>query len=601
MLRIKNHKQQELFDPWAFLSPKRRRMLDEGWPGLFKNTILTKIPVMKIAPYFNAGFGRPTKELYTAIGTLVLQQTFDLTDEAAVDQLAFNIQWHYALNIDEESDSAKYMCPRTLWNMRSIVVENGLEKTIFDAATDNLAKIFNVNTEKQRIDSVHIKSNMRRLGRINIFVTGINKFLKNLKRQNKPSFETIASDLIERYLPKKSLNCFSMVKPSEAQKTLTMVSNDLFDLVQRFKDQPEVTGMHSYKLLERVLREQCNLTPTENGNKIEVKKPKEIPSDSLQNPSDPDATYSGHKGQGYQVQIMETYTESEDKDAKAKTLNLITHVEVEQAHESDANALIPAIESAQKKNLGPKEILADSLYSSDDNEQQAKKLGVEVIAPTMGAQKKGTLPLSDFETNRSGKVLRCPEGHPPVSVKKKKERHCAAFEFDHCNGCPNQSACPVVPGKKHYYLRYTDKQMRISKRRSFEKSDEFKDRYRWRAGVEATMSEYDRRTGVKRLRVRGYKSVRFCATMKALGINILRAVAVLMAYDRKSEGKRLRRSKKDDCITIFKELLSAIFSIANKFLSKESEFQNKSNLGSSFMTNMSVYMGILHVCNYLVL
>lgn len=57
----------------------------------------------------------------------------------------------------------------------------------------------------------------------------------------------------------------------------------------------------------------------------------------------------------------------------------------------------------------------------------------------------------------------------------------------------------------------------------------FKDRYRWRAGVEATMSEYDRRTGVKHLRVRGIKAVRFCATLKALGVNILRAAAVRAA------------------------------------------------------------------------
>ena len=40
------------------------------------------------------------------------------------------------------------------------------------------------------------------------------------------------------------------------------------------------------------------------------------------------------------------------------------------------------------------------------------------------------------------------------------------------------------------------------------------------------MSEYDRRTGVKRLRVRGLKTVRFGATLKALGINLLRAAAV---------------------------------------------------------------------------
>ena len=68
--------------------------------------------------------------------------------------------------------------------------------------------------------------------------------------------------------------------------------------------------------------------------------------------------------------------------------------------------------------------------------------------------------------------------------------------------------------------------MRIANRRRYEDSEEFKDRYRWRAGVEATMSEYDRRTGVKHLRVRGLKAVRFSATLKALGVNIFRAAVV---------------------------------------------------------------------------
>jgi hypothetical protein len=59
-----------------------------------------------------------------------------------------------------------------------------------------------------------------------------------------------------------------------------------------------------------------------------------------------------------------------------------------------------------------------------------------------------------------------------------------------------------------------------------QQSDQFKDQYRWRAGVEATMSEYDKRTGVKRLRVRGFGAVRFAATLKAAAINIFRATAV---------------------------------------------------------------------------
>ena len=57
---------------------------------------------------------------------------------------------------------------------------------------------------------------------------------------------------------------------------------------------------------------------------ITVKPTREISSKSLQNPADPEAGYSGHKGQGYQVQVMETYCDSEAPLVKAQTLNLIT-------------------------------------------------------------------------------------------------------------------------------------------------------------------------------------------------------------------------------------------------------------------------------------
>jgi hypothetical protein len=43
------------------------------------------------------------------------------------------------------------------------------------------------------------------------------------------------------------------------------------------------------------------------------------------------------------------------------------------------------------------------------------------------------------------------------------------------------------------------------------------------------MSQYDRLTGVKRLRVRGFKAVSFAAVLKAVAVNIARAVAVQRA------------------------------------------------------------------------
>ena len=523
MLCIKDHRQTVLFDPWNYLSPIRRRMLNESWAGLFQEQILNALPVEHLSPFFTTGFGRPTKELHTVLGTLILQQAFDLTDEETVNHLAFNIQWHYALNITEESDSAKYMCPKTLWNMRAVVISNDLDPVLFENVTDTLIRVFDVNTDNQRIDSVHIKSNMRRLGRIGIFTRSIQTFLTNLKRGHLHLFETVDDHIIDKYVSEKSLKCFSMIKPSDSHKTLTSVSTDLFNLIGQFRDCPEVCAMYSYKQLERVLNEQCNVVETGEGKRAEVRKPKEIPSDSLQNPSDPDASYSGHKGQGYQVQVMETYSKDED-DSEKNVPNLITYVHVERAHESDAAALMPAVEAVRNRNAEPKEVLADTLYGSDENCQAAARAGVGVVAPAAG---KGTdgLGLTGFGLSEDGTVLSCPAGQAPIRTAKKNSRHTAAFDSQCCAACPHLKDCPVKEGKRQYYLRYTDKDIRIAQRRAYEKTDEFTDRYRWRAGVEGTMSQYDRRTGVKKLRVRGLENVRFCAVLKAAAVNIFRASA----------------------------------------------------------------------------
>lgn len=537
MIRIKDHKQRDIFDPWHFLSPKRRRMLDESWPGLFREHLLGELPVEQIIPFFRDDFGRPSKELYTLLGALLFQQTMDLNDSDTVEQLSFNIQWHYALNITEESDSAKYISEKTLWTWRQVLIENKLDQLIFNNMTQKLAKVFQVDTSNQRIDSVHIKSNMRRLGRIGIFSQTIHKFLINLKRHHQKLFDTISLSLVERYVSQKSLSAFSLVKPSESAKTLNMVSADLYDLIEQFKNQPKVCQMHSYKLMQRVLNEQCNVQGDDQGFKVTVKKSKEIPSDSLQNPSDPDASYSGHKGQGYQIQLMETFSRSKDKKKKEETLDLITHVAAETACEHDSKALMPAIEDTQKRELGPEKVLGDTLYGSDDNHQKARGTQVELIAPTHNPGRSDDIPLSQFSFDETGRVLTCPAGKEPYEVryKKKTQRYGARFAMKYCNACPHVDHCPVMLGKKNYFLRYSAKDYRLAERRRYEASEVFIDIYRYRAGVEATMSQYDKLTGVKRLRVRGLNAVRYCATLKAAGLNLLRATSVRKAR-RRSQG-----------------------------------------------------------------
>jgi hypothetical protein len=534
MIHTRDHQTDYLFDPWSYLGPKRRRLMEESWAGVFREHILRELPVHKIAPYFSEGSGRPTKELYAAMGGLILQQMHDLTDEETVDEFSFNIKWHYALDIPGESDESKYLSLKTLWTLRHLVMAKGLDVELFNRTTELLAKAFRVDTSRQRIDSVHIRSNMKRLGRIGIFSRSIHVFLVNLKRQRPEIFETIDKELVDRYLTQKALGCFSLVKPSESGKTLEMVARDLFSLVRRFREDREVNSLHSYNALVRVLKDQCRVTEKQDDQPagVEVKSPKEVSSASLQNPSDPDAGYSGHKGQGYHAQVMETYCDSEDEQLKERTLNLITHVEVEPAHVSDAHALIPALESAKERGLAPEEVLADSLYGSDKNGEKAKEMGVEIISPAMGTPNGEALNLSDFTQTENGKISACPQGHAPVRFKQGKKNTCSvAFDSEGCGACSLRERCPVKPGRKRHYLRFDLKTLRIAARRIREHTPEFKDKYRWRSGIESTFSGMDKQTGIKHLRVRGLDAVGYCARLKAIGVNLFRAARVKRVLD----------------------------------------------------------------------
>lgn len=246
--------------------------------------------------------------------------------------------------------------------------------------------------------------------------------------------------------------------------------------------------------------------------------------------------YSGHKGKGYQVQIAETYCKDEEKNSTE--LSLITHVNVQSAHESDANALIPYIEDTEKRGIKPKEALADTLYGGDNNHEEAGRKGVDLIAPTKDNQKDLFCTLTDFEFSDNGAVLSCPENCQPAKISHKKGKFSIAFAAETCSDCPRLNHCPVKSGKKDLrYIRYDAKKVRLAQRRAYERTDEFNDKYRFRAGVEATMSQIDRRTGIKHLRVRGMKAVRFAATMKATALNIIRAAAC-----KKRRNRRLAHS-----------------------------------------------------------
>ena len=141
------------------------------------------------------------RRIYTLSSGSNLQQLHDLSDAETVEALAFNMAWHYALDVRSEADS--YFCEKTLRNYRRLFIEQGLDELLFRCLTDRLVQGFSVDTSHQRMDSTALRSAMRALTRLGIVVESISKFARELERYHPGLHEQISKEEIRRYVDRE--------------------------------------------------------------------------------------------------------------------------------------------------------------------------------------------------------------------------------------------------------------------------------------------------------------------------------------------------------------------------------------------------------------
>lgn len=516
-----------MFDPWEYLGPQRRKLLEQSWAGVFRDYLLQHLPVEELASSFRDDFGRPSKDLSVALGSLILQQLHDLTDQQTTEAVALNIAWHYALDIRHEPDA--YLCERTLRNYRRRISELGLEEVLFRTLTDRLIQAVGVDTTKQRLDSTTVKSAIRGLTRLGILVEAASKFLRELKRTQPERYAEVDTEIIRKYVARRGDGCFADTRPSESKRRLPEAARDVYELVEQFRRTAAAT-LESFGLLEQIFQQQCEF----NGNgesPVEIRPPRKEDCDGIISPADPDARYNKHRGTGYLVQIMETFAEDDAQgkdDSQPTKPDLITHVAVDKLTMHDQDALEPALDDADRRGFKPKELLADSHYGSNNCLAKGRERGVEIVSPAMTAKGKlqGKLTLEDFELNSEGRVLRCPAGKEPLETSVADVRIQVLFDPVLCESCPHKDNCPAAAvGRNEPRWQYTHDRVKQRERRRKDTSDEFRCRYRWRAGIEGTMSRFKYQMGMARLRVRGMAKVTYVAMLRALGLNIQRVAA----------------------------------------------------------------------------
>ena len=499
-------------------------MLEQSWAGAFRTYLLNILEVEKLSVFFSPEKGRPTKDLYAALGALILQQLHDLTDAKVVEQLAFNLAWHYALDIRDDADV--YICERSLRNYRRIVIDQGLDQLLFQHLTDELIKVFQVDTTHQRIDSTAIRSAMRLLNRVGTVVETLGKFFRECARLNPAQFDQIDAGIRDRYIKREGSGCFSYPAPKQAKKTLCEVGADVLAVLKTLRG-TGASSLVSFQLLERVFSEQFEVENADQGNedKLLIKEPKDVPCDNVRNPSDPDSSYNAYHGQGYLVQVMETYCPSEEESSKP---DFITHIEVHKMTIGDSKAVEPAVQDTTERGIRPQLLLGDTRYGSKNSQRKLSNEGVQLVVRTQPPKgyKKGKLTLEQFQLDENGLIVKCPAGQEPISATAGYAKMQAVFSAKTCGVCPHQKNCPTAAPMKRGEsprVQYTPDRVEKCRQREYEKSETFKQIFRWRAGIEATISRLKHQMDLAELRVRGMNSVRYTVRIRSLGLNILRA------------------------------------------------------------------------------
>lgn len=515
MFRPKS-KQKTIFDHDVYLPAEKVQALEKTWAGPFRRQVLPMIDEEPFRPFYCPDNGRPNVAVAILTGLCILKEMHNLTDEEVLGSLEFDLRWQYAFDINALEAR---ICQKTLHNFRTLITTNKKAQEIFTGTTDKIITAAGLSTDKQRLDSTHIISNMANLSRLELFVRTIEGFLRQLENKHPKLYKKLPA-LYDKVYQKRS-GYFADVKSSRAKGRLAKCARHLFDLVDRFRGHQEVSQLKSYQLMVRLLDEQCHISEGDT-QKVILKKPEEIPADSLQNPSDPDATY-GRKGKGYKASFTETCAEQ-------NPFQVITDVAVNGSHASDQNDVEPTIERLEEAGHKPDELICDAGYGSGENLLQAQEQGVELTAPITSGKSPdlNKIQLSDFEVaSDCRQVLSCIKGHAPLECKSVGSRKAvvAIFSASHCSECEFLPICLVKRHKGgNYRLRYKRKAMATSRRRQEQETDDFKERYKIRSGIEATISEADRVTGLKRTWNRGKDRVTMVVSMKALAINIKRFI-----------------------------------------------------------------------------
>lgn len=536
--------QGSLLDSEFQMSDKKRKRLGKSWAQAFRMRCFPLINEEIFRPLYCEDNGAPCKSIRLVVAALILQAWFDLTDAETQEHIDCHLAWHLALGLDPCNDN-DYVSQRTLQYFRAKLLKHPLIVLLFFELLERLRTLLGLHLGQQRLDTTHIQSHFARLSRLGVFCETHRVLLKALRLKAPALLETLPLSLRRRYLDEDGTDSsYDDARASDSRRRLGVAARDAYRLREALRGVSlPADAEQAYALLVRLVAEHCVVVDAPHSAAegdadadlppvpVVAKEAKLLTGAVLQTPHDPDVTYSGHKGQGYEALIVETC-------APENVVQLITHVSLERSCASDADRIAPTLEALAARGLTPESLLADTGFGSVENVAACAQQGVELIAPQPGnagatpepatprvRDEEFTLQLVPSQppsvcpcgVEAVTTVLRDDPEEGPVAVLQMPTAACAA--------CPRRDGCPALTlasGETWLLIALTENLP--PQRRAAEQTAVFRDRYRARAGIEGTNSELKRGQGLGKLRVRGTDRVELALVLRAIACNVKRAV-----------------------------------------------------------------------------
>jgi len=499
------------------LSHKLEKGLTEGWSGLFYKLVFCKIDESKFAKMYSDK-GRPNFPVNILICLDILKMLFKLTDEQLIQRFHYDLQFMNALGIQEINEIT--LGTRTLYDFRKrlgnfIADGNGYAIIeIFILLTNNFIEKANIKTDIQRIDSTMIQSNMKELSRTQLMFDVMSRFVNSLKPQDKKKVPKGTLSLIENKNIKDLID-----EIPDKEKRLTKLATEMYRIILIFQNTDKVQNQN-YQYLHRVFQEQVNII---DDKQLVIKESKDIASNSLQNPTDEDATFrrKGNKNyKGFAVNIIETANPDNQ-------VQMITNASIAPNIQSDKNFLledIPELKFRTDLNC----LIADSGYHSPETMKLTQQLDIELVITNSLGGTESITDVSEFIIKKEKGIILCPLGNKPIKTKylPKNDTYVAWFEKSTCNTCSRREQCLIKEQKKNMTIRFTKKRYDNDKLRKEQKTSEYKNKAKLRPAIEGTISALKRGYGLNQMKVRKLEKLEYNTLLKIIAYNFNQLIKI---------------------------------------------------------------------------